>query len=364
MLRRKGREIDEAVARLEVQLGRQPSEEEIAGELKIDLKDFYTLLSKLDGLFLVSQQVSASFDRAETRDLIESAPSSNEDSFDICLRGETSELLAEALAKLDERSQRVLSLYYREELTMKEISLVMEIAESRVSQLHSAALLKLRTSLRKKLAPRRAIADAPTQVSEKRGGRYMGKILTQQEIDAILGSARKADKSSAPTKFIQPWNQRGSGQMHNDQARAITTLHESFARNLTHSLGAYLRIPFEVSLVSVEQLTFNEFLSAIPELTYLLALELTPPGVMAALQLDHSIVFPTVDVLLGGSGTYAEIVREISEIEEQIMEGVAKIITRELALGWAPLGFEITLGERHSTPQIQRFLPPQKKFLH
>ena len=170
LLRRKGREIDEAVARLEVQLGRQPSEEEIAGELKIDLKDFYTLLSKLDGLFLVSQQVSASFDRAETRDLIESAPSSNEDSFDICLRGETSELLAEALAKLDERSQRVLSLYYREELTMKEISLVMEIAESRVSQLHSAALLKLRTSLRKKLAPRRAIADAPTQVSEKRGG--------------------------------------------------------------------------------------------------------------------------------------------------------------------------------------------------
>ena len=191
----------------------------------------------------------------------------------------------------------------------------------------------------------------------------MGKILTQQEIDAILGSARKADKSSAPTKFIQPWNQRGSGQMHNDQARAITTLHESFARNLTHSLGAYLRIPFEVSLVSVEQLTFNEFLSAIPELTYLLALELTPPGVMAALQLDHSIVFPTVDVLLGGSGTYAEIVREISEIEEQIMEGVAKIITRELALGWAPLGFEITLGERHSTPQIQRFLPPQEKIL-
>jgi flagellar motor switch protein FliM len=191
----------------------------------------------------------------------------------------------------------------------------------------------------------------------------MGKILTQQEIDLILGQARKADKATVPTKFIQPWNQRGSGQMHNDQARAITALHESFARNLTHSLGAYLRIPFEISLVSVEQLAFNEFLGAIPELTYLLALELNPPGVMAALQIDHSIVFPTVDVLLGGSGTYVEIVREISEIEEQIMEGVAKIITRELAIGWAPLGFEITLGERHSTSQIQRFLPPLEKVL-
>jgi flagellar motor switch protein FliM len=116
-------------------------------------------------------------------------------------------------------------------------------------------------------------------------------------------------------------------------------------------------------LISVEQLTFSEFLGGIPELTYLLALELNPPGVMAALQIDHSIVFPCVDVLLGGSGKYAEIKREISEIEEQIMEGVVRIISRELAIGWSPLGFEITIGERHSTPQIQRFLPPQERVL-
>jgi flagellar motor switch protein FliM len=191
----------------------------------------------------------------------------------------------------------------------------------------------------------------------------LGKILSQQEIDAILGHARKTDKATASTKFIQLWNPRGSGQMHNDQARAITTLHEAFARNLGHSLGAYLRVPFDVSLISVEQLTFSEFMGSIPELTYLLSLELNPPGVMAALQLDHSIVFPTVDVLLGGSGTYSEIKREISEIEEQIMEGVAKIISRELAIGWAPMGFEITLGERHSTSHFQRFLPPQEKVL-
>lgn len=191
----------------------------------------------------------------------------------------------------------------------------------------------------------------------------MGKILSQQEIDSILGQAQKVGQTVVPQKFIQPWNPRGSGQMHNDQARAITTLHESFARNLTHSLGAYLRVPFEIALVSVEQLAFSEFLGSIPEVTYLLALELNPPGVMAALQIDHSIVFPTVEVLLGGAGTYAEIKREISEIEEQIMEGVAKTISRELASVWAPMGFEITLGERHSTPQIQRFLPPQEKVL-
>jgi RNA polymerase sigma factor for flagellar operon FliA len=170
LLRRKGREIDEAYAKLELQLGRQPSEQEVADELKIDLKKLYDLLSKLDGLFLVSQQVSAPFDRSETRDLIESAPSSGNDSFDICLQGENNELLSKAIAKLDERSQRVLSLYYREELTMKEISLVLDIAESRVSQLHCAALLKLRSTLQKQLSPRCPVAPPHTSDNKKRGG--------------------------------------------------------------------------------------------------------------------------------------------------------------------------------------------------
>jgi len=191
LLRRKGREIDEASARLELQLGRQPTEQEIADELKIELKELYDLLFKLDGLFMVSQQVSAAYDRSETHDLIENARSQSDDSFDICLRGETSEHLAEAIAKLDERSQRILSLYYREELTMKEIALVLEIAESRVSQLHSAALLKLRTGLQKKLSPRQpaavkqpatvkpsatvktppaVVAKAPAPVVKKKGG--------------------------------------------------------------------------------------------------------------------------------------------------------------------------------------------------
>lgn len=169
LLRRKGREIDDAAARLEVQLGRQATEQEIADEMKIDLKELYSLLTKLDGLYLVSQQVSATFDRSETRDLIENAPSRSEDSFDICLRGENSELLAKAIAKLDERSQKVLSLYYREELTMKEIALVLDIAESRVSQLHSAALLKLRTSMQKKPSPKGNAANASISNKQERG---------------------------------------------------------------------------------------------------------------------------------------------------------------------------------------------------
>lgn len=170
LLRRKGREIDDAYAKLELRLGRQPSEQELADEMKIELKELFDLLSKLDGLFLVSQQVSAPFDRSETHDLIESAPSKAEDAFDLCLQGENNELLAEAISKLDERSQKVLSLYYREELTMKEIALVLEIAESRVSQLHSAALLRLRNSLQKKILPKHAVSAVIARPPAKKRG--------------------------------------------------------------------------------------------------------------------------------------------------------------------------------------------------
>lgn len=191
----------------------------------------------------------------------------------------------------------------------------------------------------------------------------MSKVLSQDEIDLILGQARDQGKATKPTKQVEPWNPRGSGELHNEHTRAITTLHEGCARNMGHSLGAYLRVPFEVSLLSVEQLLFEEFFHSVQETTYLQALHLQPQDAIAVLQIDNSIVFPIIDVLLGGVGAKSEIIREVSEIEEQIMDGVTRLIVRELAAGWAPLGFDITPGERYSAAHIQRFLPPQEKAL-
>lgn len=157
-LRRKGRAVEEASVQLEMRLGRQPTEQEIADEMHIGLKDLHELLMQLDGLSLVSQEVSAPYDKAETRDVIENAPSTDKDPFEELLNVENKERLGQAIAKLDEREQRVLSLYYREELTMKEIAAVLGIAESRVSQLHSVALLRLRTSLQRVFPERGTVA--------------------------------------------------------------------------------------------------------------------------------------------------------------------------------------------------------------
>ncbi|MGA2671871.1 MAG: FliA/WhiG family RNA polymerase sigma factor [Terracidiphilus sp.] len=148
-LRRRGREITLSVVKLESQLGRQPSEEEIAADMQMRLDELQTTLTQLDGLHLVEQQTTSSHDHTESYDLIESAPSPGGDNpFDLCLEGERKTQLAEAISKMSEREQLILSLYYNEELTMKEVSKVVGIAVSRVSQIHAAAMVKLRASLK------------------------------------------------------------------------------------------------------------------------------------------------------------------------------------------------------------------------
>jgi len=147
-LRRKGREIAESAARLGAQLGRHPTEEEIAADLKMRVDELQTSLTQLDGLFLVGQLSNPAGEDAESFDLIESAASTGRDNpFELCLEGEMKTHLADAISRMSQREQLILSLYYYEELTMKEISEVVGIAVSRVSQIHAAAMLKLRASL-------------------------------------------------------------------------------------------------------------------------------------------------------------------------------------------------------------------------
>ena len=97
-------------------------------------------------------------------------------------------------------------------------------------------------------------------------------------------------------------NFRQSARISKEQLRSVSQLHELFARNLTHSLGAYLRLAFEVNLVSAEQLNYGEFLQRIPEVTYLVSMTLRPMGVSAAIEIDLPLAFPIIDVLLGGPG--------------------------------------------------------------
>ena len=158
-LRRKGRSVEEAYRHLSTTLGRAPGENELAQELGLELRQLQSLLAELDGLELGSLRFVSPRDGKE-EDLCEYIPGAPEDTpFFACLRSEIKHLLAEAIAELPEKERKVLSLYYYEELTMKEVGAVLGIGESRVSQIHSLAMLRLRSRLRELLAP----ADTASQ---------------------------------------------------------------------------------------------------------------------------------------------------------------------------------------------------------
>lgn len=146
-LRRRAREIAEVTDRLAATLGRKPANQEIADAMNLSLDVLESSMMHLDGLQIVGQQVVSSGDGEEVHDLIESAPSTAENPFEACLRGEMKAHLTEAIRQLSEREQLVLSLYYREQLTMKQVAEVVGIALSRVSQIHNTAIGKLRTIL-------------------------------------------------------------------------------------------------------------------------------------------------------------------------------------------------------------------------
>jgi flagellar motor switch protein FliM len=196
----------------------------------------------------------------------------------------------------------------------------------------------------------------------------MEKILTQEEIDALFRAAQGqvAEKPKAPTveRTLAACNFRQSARISKEQLRSVSQLHELFARNLSHSLGAYLRLAFEVNLVSAEQLNYGEFLQRIPEVTYLVSMSLRPVGVSAAIEIDLPLAFPIIDVLLGGPGRAEAAVREITEIEEQILESVVKIIGRELEGTWHPvLEVQFTFDQRLRQADISRLMPPSEKIL-
>jgi len=145
-LRRKGRAVEEAIRATTQRLGRAPTEPEIAQEMQVTLTAFQTLLGDLKGLEIGSLHMERTEDSGdEELSYVPGAP--EDDPLFRCLKGEMKQRLADAIEDLPEKERMVLTLYYYEELTMKEIGLTLGVVESRVSQIHSAAVVRLRSAL-------------------------------------------------------------------------------------------------------------------------------------------------------------------------------------------------------------------------
>lgn len=155
-LRRKARMLDQAHAKLDTALGRVATEQELADELGLDLREFQQLLTELDSLEIGSFSVESLVDGGE-EDISDQIAAPNTSSpFQSCLDSELKQLLAHVIDDLPERERQVLSLYYYEELTMKEVGAVLGVGESRVSQIHSLAMSRLRLRLQQSIRTRGA----------------------------------------------------------------------------------------------------------------------------------------------------------------------------------------------------------------
>ena len=162
-LRRKGRAIEAAMHKLTGRLGRTPMENEVAGEMEMPLEEYQNLLTDLRGLEIGSLDVAHSEDSSD--DEVAYLPSSPEEGpLFQCLKREMRARLADAITSLPERERMVLTLYYYEEMTMKEIGLTLDVVESRVSQIHTSAVLHLRSQL----------ANAPATSAQERDRKQVG----------------------------------------------------------------------------------------------------------------------------------------------------------------------------------------------
>ena len=168
----------------------------------------------------------------------------------------------------------------------------------------------------------------------------MEKLLDQDQINEMFRARRGESTPTAagvdgPKLVVSEYDLRQPHHLSKEQVRSITSLHERFGRNLEHSMGAYLRVLFETSVVSVEQLTYGEFLGRLPDMTTSCSLNVAPMNATAILQSDLQLAFPLIDILLGGQGHPVTELREATEIEEEVLEGVVRLIAKGVDAEWA-----------------------------
>src|SRR5207253_7947599 len=177
-----------------------------------------------------------------------------------------------------------------------------------------------------------------------------------EEIDAVFHTVPNKKREAPTVKF----DFRRPDRISKSQVRAIHLLHETFVRNLVSSLSAYLRTYLTVNLVSVEQLSYAEFLDGLPSPTCMISLGLSPYDGNGVMELNPSLVFPILEMLLGGNGkTSAPIQRDVTEIEQKLLDGLFRIILHDLREAWKTVTtVDFTIDSMETEPQLLHILAP------
>ncbi len=205
----------------------------------------------------------------------------------------------------------------------------------------------------------------------------MTEILSQDEIDALLTAVSSGEsvesessmsipkasgggvKPGREKKRLKVYDFRRPDKFSKDQIRTLQMMHETFARLTTTSLSATLRALVHVHVVSVDQLTYEEFTRSIPSPTTLGIINMDPLKGSSVIEMDPSITFAVIDRLFGGKGEPLKTNRELTDIELSVIEGIIVRLLGNLRESWANvIDLRPRLGNIETNPQFAGIVPP------
>ena len=195
----------------------------------------------------------------------------------------------------------------------------------------------------------------------------MNEVLSQDEIDQLLMAISSGDtdtddyKPVSDTRKIKIYDFKRPDKFSKEQIRTVSIMHETFARLTTTSLSAQLRSLVHVHVASVDQLTYEEFIRSIPTPTTLAVINMDPLKGNAVLEIDPSITFSMIDRLFGGTGQGTKVQRDLTDIEQSVMEGIIVRILANMREAWTQvIDLRPRLGQIETNPQFAQIVPPSE----
>lgn len=195
----------------------------------------------------------------------------------------------------------------------------------------------------------------------------MTEVLSQDEIDQLLTAISAGDTDTDDfrpvndNRKIKIYDFKRPDKFSKEQIRTVSIMHETFARLTTTALSAQLRSMAHVHVASVDQLTYEEFIRSIPTPTTLAVINMDPLKGNAILEIDPSITFSIIDRLFGGTGKGTKVQRDLTDIEQSVMEGIIVRILANMREAWTQvIDLRPRLGQIETNPQFAQIVPPSE----
>ncbi len=194
-----------------------------------------------------------------------------------------------------------------------------------------------------------------------------GDVLSQSEIDALLSAISTGEmsademKKEDEVKRVKNYDFKRALRFSKDQIRSLTRIHENFARLLTTFFSAQLRTYVQITVASVDQIPFEEFVRSIPNMTLINVFEVPPLDGNILMEINPNIAYSMLDRLMGGVGTSHSNVDNLTEIETKIMTNLFERSFDNLREAWENIAeIDPMLVELEVNPQFLQMISPNE----